>query len=54
MKSTKEIRNRESLRYFKIVENFLNSESAITELSKIIEDFNIPRKLSIFQDVFEV
>lgn len=54
MKSTKEIRNRESLRYFKIVENFLNSESAITELSKIIEEFNIPRKLSIFQDVFEV
>lgn len=54
MKSTKEIRNRESLRYFKIVENFLNSESAITELSKIIEELNIPRKLSIFQDVFEV
>lgn len=54
MKSTKEIRNRESLRYFKIVEIFLNSESAITELSKIIEELNIPRKLSIFQDVFEV
>lgn len=54
MKNTKEIGNRESLRYFKIVENFLNSESAITELSKIIEEFNIPRKLSIFQDVFEV
>lgn len=54
MKNTKEIGNRESLRYFKIVENFLNSESAITELSNIIEEFNIPRKLSIFQDVFEV
>lgn len=54
MKSTEEIRNRESLRYFKIVENFLNSESAITELSNIIEEINIPRKLSIFQDVFEV
>lgn len=54
MKNTKEIGNRESLRYFKIVENFLNSESTITELSNIIEEFNIPRKLSIFQDVFEV
>lgn len=54
MKNTKEIGNRESLKHFKIVENFLNSESAITELSKIIEEFNIPRKLSIFQDVFEV
>ena len=54
MKNTKEIGNRESLRYFKIIENFLNSESAITELSNIIEEFNIPRKLSIFQDVFEV
>ena len=54
MKNTKEIGNRESLKYFKIVENFLNSEYAITELSNIIEEFNIPRKLSIFQDVFEV
>lgn len=54
MKSTKEIRNRESLRYFKMIENFLNSDSAITEISKIIEDFNIRRKLSIFQDIFEV
>lgn len=54
MKNTKEIGDRESLRYFKIVENFLNSESAITELSNIIEEINIPRKLSIFQDVFEV
>ena len=54
MKNTKEIRNRESLKYFKIVENFLNSDSVIAEVSKIIEEFNIPRKLSIFQDNFEV
>ena len=54
MKSTKEIRNRESLKYFKIVENFLNSDSVIAEISKIIERFNIRRRLSIFQDMFEV
>lgn len=54
MKSTKEIRNRESLKYFKNVENFLNSDSVIAEISKIIEGFNIRRRLSIFQDMFEV
>lgn len=54
MKSTEEIRNRESLKYFKIAENFLNCNSVISEVSKIIEEFNIPRKLSIFQDNFEV
>lgn len=54
MKNTKEIRNLEFLKYFKIIEDFLNSDPAITEVSKIIEDFNIRRKLSIFQDIFEV
>lgn len=54
MKRTKEIRNRESLKYFKIVENFLNSDSVIAEISKIIEGLNIRRRLSIFQDMFEV
>lgn len=54
MKNTKEIRNRESLKYFKIVENFLNSDSVIAKISKIIEEFNIRRRLSIFQDMFEV
>ena len=54
MKNTKEIRNRESLKYFKIVENFLNSDSVIAKISKIIEGFNIRRRLSIFQDMFEV
>lgn len=54
MKNTKEIRNLEFLKYFKIVEDFLNGDPAITEVSKVIEDFNILRKLSIFQDIFEV
>lgn len=54
MKNTKEIRNLEFLKYFKIIENFLNSDFAIAEVSEILEDFNIRRKLSIFQDIFEV
>ena len=54
MKNTKEIRNLEFLKYFKIIEDFLNGDPAITEVSKVIEDFNIRRKLSIFQDIFEV
>ena len=54
MKNTKEIRNLEFLKYFKIIEDFLSGDPAITEVSKVIEDFNIRRKLSIFQDIFEV
>lgn len=54
MKNTKEIRNIEFLKYFKIIEDFLSSDFAIAEISEIIENFNIRRKLSIFQDIFEV
>ena len=54
MKSTKEIRNREAVSYFKNIENYLNSESAINDVTEIIERFNIPRKFAIFQDMFSV
>ena len=54
MKSTKEIRNREAVSYFKNIENYLNSESAINDVTEIIENFNIQRKFAIFQDVFSV
>lgn len=54
MKNTKEIGNREAVSYFKNIEKYLNSESAINNVTEIIESFNIQRKFSIFQDVFEV
>lgn len=54
MKSTKEIRNREAVSYFKNIEKYLNSESAINNVTEIIESFNIQRKFSIFQDMFSV
>lgn len=54
MKSTKEIRNREAVSYFKNIEKYLNSESAINNVTEIIESFNIQRKFSIFQDMFSI
>lgn len=54
MKSTKEIRNREAVSYFKNIEKYLNSESAINDVTEIIESFNIQRKFAIFQDMFSV
>lgn len=54
MKNTKEIGNREAVSYFKNIEKYLNSESAINNVTEIIESFNIQRKFSIFQDMFSV
>ena len=54
MKSTKEIRNREAVSYFKDVEKYLNSDSAINDVTEIIESFNIQRKFAIFQDMFSI
>lgn len=54
MKSTKEIRNREAVSYFKNIEKYLNRESAINDVTEIIESFNIQRKFAIFQDMFSI
>lgn len=54
MKSTREIKNREAVSYFKNIEKYLNSESAINDVTEIIESFNIQRKFAIFQDMFSV
>lgn len=54
MKSTKEIRNREAVSYFKDIEKYLNSDSAINDVTEIIESFNIQRKFAIFQDMFSI